>query len=84
VSPEAIRDLAAEIAAAVLHEMTAPVDVASGSEVQGFLRVGYECTGAAYSCTVSYSCGLFRPHKCANTFTCPGLFSSPSIQRVIR
>jgi hypothetical protein len=77
VSPDAVRELAADLATAVLGKMSEPSEDTEGFASRG---LGYECTGASYSCTLTYSCEIFRPHKCANHFACPLAFSSPTLQ----
>jgi hypothetical protein len=81
VSDDAVRKLAADVAAELLYQLSQPPGQAAESEVQGFAlssrfsfssRLSYDCTGAAYLCTESYACNTTL-HSCIK-FSCSGVF----------
>jgi hypothetical protein len=68
VSPDFVRELAAELAAHLLAPGT-PVP-----EVQEFM-MPYQCTGVAFKCDGYYKCTT--THSCSGTYTCPTAVSCP-------
>jgi hypothetical protein len=75
ISPEAVRELAADLATELIQQLSQPTaaPAAGGEDVQGFIRPSYECTGIIFACGKSYACNDTK-HSCSLLFGCTGFF----------
>jgi hypothetical protein len=81
ISPEAVRELAADLATELLLQMAQQSEESPEDEVQGFaFSTRFQCTGASFACTgTGYTCATSSTHSCkdfaCNHFACTSAFS---------
>jgi hypothetical protein len=79
ISPEAVRELAADLATQILHRLTQASGEAPAAETEGFAAFGaglprFKCPGT-FLCGGTYSCAGDSTHACGGRFNCPGTFA---------
>jgi hypothetical protein len=75
VSVEEVRELAADLAAELLHQIVQSGSASGSDEVQGLaLRRSFNCTGATFSCNGYYDCPGLGKHSCTGSFSCGTTF----------
>ena len=92
VSPDVVRELAADLAAEIIQQLAQPSGASPDDDVQGFgfsmggARLPYRCTGQGYTCggTIgsSYICPTAGSHACTGMFSCSNTFSGLTATRL--
>ena len=73
IAPDSVRQIAADLAAELLHQIAEPQSEAMREDAV-WRSLSYNCTGHQFICRLAYGCAGGTAHSCTNKFDC-GIFS---------